>query len=457
MNGSRLMLTNPLIEHYRISDDAAGFELLGERSAAPGYFRFGESAIGYGRTCSASSEAPDGHLENLLLAAEARDSKCWLPFDPADVVSNLRHERYAHGAKVASGKRSVWNKAYYAVRPLLPFALRARMKRIVHRGWERKSFPSWPVDHSVESMMEGLLSLSMRASGVDRLPFIWFWPRQHAACVVMTHDVETQAGLDFCDQLMDLNDTYGVKSSMQLVPEERYKVSSAVLQGIQQRGHEVNVHDWNHDGLLFSDRQLFLERVSKINRAAKEFGAEGFRSGALYRNLDWYDRFEFAYDMSVPNVAHLDPQTGGCCTVMPYFVGDILELPVTMVQDYMLFHLLGDYSIDLWKRQLSTIRRHHGMASFIVHPDYIIEKSARRTYTELLGCLTHLRDEENVWIAPPGEVNRWWRARSQMRLVRTNGHWEIEGSGKEDACVAWAELEGDGISYRLENVTAAAS
>ena len=59
--------------------------------------------------------------------------------------------------------------------------------------------------------------------------------------------------------------------------------------------------------------------------------------------------------MSVPNVAHLEPQRGGCCTVMPYFIGDILELPLTTTQDYSLFHILGDYSIALWKQQIELI------------------------------------------------------------------------------------------------------
>ena len=62
----------------------------------------------------------------------------------------------------------------------------------------------------------------------------------------------------------------------------------------------------------------------------------------MYREQQWFDAFEFSYDMSVPNVAHLEPQRGGCCTVMPYFVGDILELPLTTTQDYSLFHILGD-------------------------------------------------------------------------------------------------------------------
>lgn len=57
----------------------------------------------------------------------------------------------------------------------------------------------------------------------------------------------------------------------------------------------------------------------------RQFGAQGFRSGASYRNLKWLDELGFRYDMSVPNVAHLNPQRGGCCTVMPYFIGDTLE------------------------------------------------------------------------------------------------------------------------------------
>src|SRR5580700_9910875 len=103
-------------------------------------------------------------------------------------------------------------------------------------------------------------------------------------------------------------------------------------------------------------RAEFLRRAKHINLYGLKFGAEGFRSAVLYRNLDWYDALEFSYDMSVPNVAHLDPQQGGCCTVFPYFIGKVLELPVTATQDYSLFHILNDYSTSLWKRQISLIQ-----------------------------------------------------------------------------------------------------
>ena len=75
--------------------------------------------------------------------------------------------------------------------------------------------------------------------------------------------------------------------------------------------------------------------------------------------------------MSVPNVAHLEPQRGGCCTVMPYFLGHVLELPLTAAQDYTLFHILGDYSTRLWQEQIDLILEQNGLVSFIAHPDYL--------------------------------------------------------------------------------------
>ena len=158
----------------------------------------------------------------------------------------------------------------------------------------------------------------------------------------------------------------------------------------------------------------------------------------------------FQYDMSVPNVAHLEPQRGGCCTVFPYFIGDILELPLTCIQDYSLFHMLGEYSIDLWKKQIELIMARHGLISFIVHPDYIMQEKALSVYKELLAYVSDLRRQKNVWIARPGEVNRWWRERSTMKLVAQNGQLRIEGQGCERARIAFAHVKGDQIVYSIE-------
>jgi hypothetical protein len=250
---------------------------------------------------------------------------------------------------------------------------------------------------------------------------------------------------------MDVDDLWGIKSSFEIVPEGRYPVSNAFLQEMRTRGFEINVHDFDHDGLLFSDRELFLERAEQINHYGKEYGADGFRSAVLYRNVDWFSALDFAYDMSVPSVGSLEAQRGGCCSVTPFFIGNMLELPVTTTQDYCLFHILNQYSIDLWKRQIALISEKHGLANFIVHPDYVFKPRALDTYKELLAYLAELRAESKMWIARPGEVNDWWRERSQMRLVNHGDGWEIEGPGKERARVAYASLEGNQLVYRVES------
>ena len=249
---------------------------------------------------------------------------------------------------------------------------------------------------------------------------------------------------------MDIDDSFGIKASFQIVPEDRYPVSEAFLDDIRRRGFEVNIHDLNHDGRLFRSRKLFLKRAEQINRYAAEYGALGFRSAVLYRKADWYDALDFSYDMSFPNVSHLEPQPGGCCTVMPYFIGKMLELPVTTTQDYSLFHILEDYSIDLWKQQIGLIRQKHGLVSFIVHPDYILQERPRNTYLSLLKYLGELSSAHRIWTALPKDVNTWWRQRSQMRLTWDGHRWGIDGPGKERARIGYAELDGGRVKYTIE-------
>jgi hypothetical protein len=135
---------------------------------------------------------------------------------------------------------------------------------------------------------------------------------------------------------------------------------------------------------------------------------------------------------------------------MPFFVGRILELPLTTTQDYSLFYILMSYSVDLWKKQIAFITQKNGLVSFIVHPDYIMEKRAQGTYRALLEHLAQMRADGKTWIALPGQVNDWWRERSQMKLVRDNGKWRIEGQGKERARIAYAAVDGNRIVYSIE-------
>jgi hypothetical protein len=444
-----------LTDRFRCPEDVAEFTVASDLSPHSGYFRFGSEAICYGQC---SSVIPATCVTDILHAVSQEmptdSATVQLAFDPVQVVDNLRLERYP--ASSIRGKlisKGAVRNLYYAMRPFVPIAVRKQFQKVYFSRWSKLNFPSWPVDCTVENILEQLLVLAMKSRGVTEVPFIWFWPDGAHSCVIMTHDVETSSGANFCPQLMDLNDSFEIKSSFQIVPEHRYPVSESFLENIRKRGFEVNVHDLDHDGQLFSDRAEFLRRAERITRYQQLFGADGFRSAVLYRNVDWYDALEFSYDMSIPNVAHLDPQRGGCCTVFPYFIGKILELPVTTTQDYSLFHILNDYSTCLWKQQVSLIQAKHGLVSFIIHPDYIIPAKARRIYVELLDYLSQLRSQNRSWIALPREVAVWWRLRSELNLVNVGGSWRIEGNGSERAKIAYAVLRGDKLTYQIDRAS----
>jgi len=449
--GTSNAATSVFEEYFRCPSGLATFVTPPEVAAEPGYFSFGD-AICWGHRSGPTTSAATGELHDVLSEATAADGVVSLPFDFAEIVQNLQYERYCQPSEGdADGASEGWTRSiYYFVRPVLSVAVRKHLQRLRLRGWEHIAFPRWPVEFSLQTLMERTMGLALQSCSVERVPFIWFWPEGAPACAIMTHDVETEVGRNFCTELMDLNDVYGIKSSFQLVPEVRYEVPTGILDGMRARGFEVNVHDLNHDGRLYQSRQRFLERAERINAYARRFRSQGFRSGAMYRRQDWYDAFEFSYDMSVPNVAHLEPQRGGCCTVMPYFVGNLVELPLTAIQDYSLFHIVGDYSIAIWKKQIDMIRARHGMASFICHPDYLIEKRARGVYEDLLAHLRDLRDAGELWLPLPREVAEWWRNRSQMRLVKDEAGWRIEGPQSHAARVAYASVQDGRLCYSFD-------
>lgn len=445
-------MNNSLVQYFRCQEHYVQLALNGSPSGG-GYFRFGEDTFCYGKCTGVTPVLnPQEELPDAFAAALVDNGVASLPFDLSEIVTNLRHERYINTAGTqGSVLQSAVEQAYYLIRPLMPVGVRKHLQRIRLNSWKTIKVPHWPVDRSVDSVFERVLLLLLRALNVERIPFIWFWPDGAPSCSIMTHDVETASGRDFCPDLMDINEEFGIRSSFQVVPECRYEVTPGYLASIAERGFEVAIHDLNHDGHLYRNRNEFLARAAKINAYGRQWGAQGFRAAVLYRRQEWFDALEFAYDMSVPNVGHLDPQRGGCCTVMPYFVGNILELPVTATQDYTLFHILNDYSIELWKRQIDLIMQKHGMASFIVHPDYITTPRERQTYEALLSHLNYLREESGMWIPTPGEVNRWWRQRAEMYIVEEGGEARIEGEGKERARIAYASEKDGQLVYALDS------
>jgi len=445
--GDQAIMNDSLVEYFRCPDDYVRLEPIGPLWNINGYFRFAKNLICYGRCAGIRTSASPLDILDKHCEATVKAGTAFLPFDPDEVIGSLRQEMFMSCEGGQATRKSALTGLYYLLRPFLPVAVRKHLQKLRLSGWRDIPFPHWPVDTTVDALCEELLLLCLKAGGLDSIPFIWFWPEGASSCVIVTHDVETNIGLRSCSYLMDVADEFGIKTSFQLIPEERYNVTAGVLDRFRKRGFEIAVHDLNHDGRLFGDKDEFLRRAKKINAYKQRFGATGFRSGALYRKQSWFEALDFSYDMSVPNVAHLDPQRGGCCTVMPYFIGKILELPVTATQDYTLFNILNNHSIDLWKQQIKLIMEKHGLISFIVHPDYVSGFRERTVYESLLGHLADVKSKNGIWITPPGEVDRWWRQRAKMKLVKDGAGWRIEGSGSERARIAYASEKDGQIRY----------
>ena len=438
-----------LFERYRLAEQVVTLACDAGLPQEQGFFKLGEDTICYG-ACSSGLTAPSIHGELFDAYADFSSSSgtVHLPFDPDQALDNLLLERYPVEARRVA-MRSITGKAYGTLRPMMPVGLRKYLQRVQLRGWREITFPHWPVDCTVETIFERLLVSLMRARGLKTIPFIWFWPDGYDACAIVTHDVETEAGREFCSTLMDMDDDFGIKSSFQIIPQDRYRVTTAFLDEIRRRGFEINIHDLNHDGSLFQDERLFAQQMHAVNCHGREFGAHGFRAGSMYRNQQWYQALDFEYDMSVPNVAHLEPQRGGCCTVFPYFNGSLVELPLTTTQDYALFHFVREYGPELWQRQIDAIREKHGLITILVHPDYVREKQAQRVYQQLLERLASQRSDHDVWIPLPREVSTWWRVRNKLKLVADGTGWRIEGPGSERARIGYADICGDEITYRV--------
>jgi len=80
----------------------------------------------------------------------------------------------------------------------------------------------------------------------------------------------------------------------------------------------------------------------------------------------------------------------------------------------------------------------------------------RDVYLDLVRHLIDLRERKGLWLTLPGEINRWWRDRREMKLAPSGDGWRIEGPGSHRARVAYATLEDDRVAYQLDAVGDAA-
>lgn len=368
-----------------------------------------------------------------------RDGSIFLPFDPGEVMLAFWSEGYRNVGRssLAAAGPAALRRCYYAVRPAMPRALQVRLRQAFTRVQARSSFPAWPVEDSLHNLYRWLFASVAEIAGAA-VPFLEPWPSGRSWALVLTHDVETDAGYRTMGLLRDAERELGYRSSWNFVAE-RYRVQDATVRALQDEGCEVGVHGLRHDGRDLASRRIMEKRLPAIRANADRWGAVGFRSPSTQRDWRLMPRLGFDYDSSYSDTDPYEPQSGGCCTYLPYFNQSMIELPITLPQDHTLFRILQDGGAEVWIRKATLLRERNGMALVLTHPDYAQDQRVADGYRELLETF---HGDDTVWHALPKEVAAWWRQRHASALRRDGGDWVIDGPASARGRVGFAGAGG---------------
>lgn len=347
-------------------------------------------------------------------------------------IEEYLYERYVqdtHGWK---------RRVYYALKPVIPRTIQLALRQRFTAVQAAAAFPAWPIEPVLTKAIDTYLrSLLQHAAEVPRLSF---WPDGNRFAFALTHDVEMDAGLRRAPALAALEQKLGFVSSWNLVPE-RYPIDWQIVDRLRADGFEIGVHGLKHDGRLFHSRAVYEKRLAKIHAYARQWGASGFRSPSTLRNAAWMTELKFEYDSSFPDTDPYEPQAGGCCSIWPYFIGEVVELPLTMPQDHTLFEILNQHDISTWREKVEWIASHGGLVVLNVHPDYMLESARFAFYEEFLHFM---KSQNGMWHVRPREISRWWRDRNRSEIRDTGIGLMVEGPAAARASIVRHVLR-DGI------------
>lgn len=353
-----------------------------------------------------------------------------LPFNIDQAVLNMLTEQYVRFESYQFFI-DLLRQLYYKLKPYLPRKMQVQLRKNVTDLMSRRGFPAWPMDASVDLLHRYLMIKLLEITPGSSLPMISFWPKGAKIALLLTHDVETIAGIANIHKIIDIEQKHGFRSAWNFVPK-RYPLDLGILRELQASGFEIGVHGLYHDGKLFDSYTLFQQRADKINETLIQWGSVGFRSESNLRNLEWISKHIRAeYDSSYLSSEWYGAQPGGSCTVFPFIFKNIIELPITLQQDFTLLDILKlteDEMLAHWMDTVQAIKELNGLVLINVHPDYMTTPERLENYKNFIE---NMQGETSCWHALPRELARWWGDRNVSELVPSGAGWRIDGPASD--------------------------
>jgi peptidoglycan/xylan/chitin deacetylase (PgdA/CDA1 family) len=232
------------------------------------------------------------------------------------------------------------------------------------------------------------------------------WPEGRRAALLLTHDVDSAAGARRIADVAALETRLGVRSAF-FVCSHHYPLDGDALARLAGAGFEIASHGYDHD-----TRLAFLpeaQRAARLDAIAARFRPRfplaGFRSPSLLRTPALFASLagRFAYDSSIPDV-DLEGE-GGCATVLPFRIGDLVEIPVTLPMESSLLYRGESPArvFERWSEKLVWIRAVGGVATAVLHTE-----PGLGGHPELLRRFADwvAKAPQDLWITTPRELLR---------------------------------------------------
>ncbi|MBI2922149.1 MAG: hypothetical protein HYY18_13940 [Planctomycetes bacterium] len=315
----------------------------------------------------------------VAVAVSEESGRLQAGFDVGEALDVLLSERYRRPAK--------------PITRLLPFhyhrvpgALRFRIGQLLSAG-RRSRFPRWPIDPSGDALRW--------LSGRREVR----WPGGKAFALVLTHDVDSAEGMARASRMFDIEAAAGLPAVYGFVTST-YEIDRGLARAVQALGGEIAWHSDLHDNrIAFEEDDAIRRRIEGARGFLEEFNVTGFRSPSLYRTPALFRVLaeRFRWDSSVPDTG----PGGGCASVVPFRLGRLLELPLSMPQDADLLFRRRSWQeiVEAWLEKVRYIREVGGLAVLNTHPEPHFSGSSAglEAYGEFLVRVREL----DPWIAVP--------------------------------------------------------
>ncbi len=249
----------------------------------------------------------------------------------------------------------------------------------------------------------------------------------------------------------DINPTFPVTASV----VDRHP---SLFRSLQERGVEFAIHGYYHIDYTQIEEKEVMEHLLRAKEIFKRHGitCSGFRFPYLRRNstvirmlgesgMEWDSSEVISWDLLSPSgfdnkywvsyqriLDTYEPAQAKESPALPVYREGLLELPVSVPDDDILVERLGlkdgKKISDIWIEMLYHIRKREELLVLQVHPErFECFENALETMLQKAISL------EDVWIAPLGEITRWWKERhSKPGRSRKESHSTIRRSFSTD-------------------------